>query len=157
MGKFKTTNDTLACCSTSKGHLTQSSTAVAECLRYNIPVTSLIITSKPPTGTAAADFCWCTFCDILTLKHNKIQVMQHCLQPLVAPHSSVELHIKQFYIISHTSQRSLICCQANVNNGLNLKDITSQTNAHIKLLTLCLQHHNSEIFPWMGPIWITEF
>jgi hypothetical protein len=141
MGKFKTTNDTLACCSTSKGHLTQSSTAVAECLRYNIPVTSLIITSKPPTGTAAADICWCTFCDILTLKHNKTSDAVALL--VAASYSSLlslEVHIKQFYIISHTSQRSLICCQANVNNGLNLKDITSQTNAHIKLLTLYIQH-----------------
>jgi hypothetical protein len=54
--------------------------------------------------------------------------------------SSVELHIKQFYIISHTLQRSLIYCQANVNNGLNLKDINSQNNIHTKHLTLYIQH-----------------
>jgi hypothetical protein len=141
MGKFKTTNDTLACCCTSKGHLTHSSTAVAERLRYNIPVTSLIITSKPPAGTVGAEFCWCTYCNILTLKHNK---KSDALALLVAASCSsllsVELHSKQFYIISHTSQRSLTYCQANVNNGLNLNDITSLNNPHIKQLTLYIQH-----------------
>ena len=78
---------------------------------------------------------------MLTLKQNKksdpvaLLVACSCSSLL-----SVKLHTKQFYIISHTLERSLIYYQANVNNGLNLKDIASQNNAHTKHLRLYIQH-----------------